>query len=84
MWAIESGIFYCQHFPVNFTVYGNFYGNFQVKGLFFTGFTVVSCKITVNRKNDVEIYVKNLRFPVKNGNFFSEQMQLRLTFGVFS
>ena len=51
--------FYCQYFPVSFTVYGNFYGNFPVKGLFLRVFTVFSCKTTVNRKTDVRIYVKN-------------------------
>ena len=47
--------FYCQHFPVNSTVYGHFYGNFPVKVCFLWTFAVFSCTITVNRKNEVKI-----------------------------
>ena len=47
-------------------VYGNFYGNFPVKGLFLRVFTAFSCKITVNHKNEVKIYIKkNYGFPLK-------------------
>ena len=66
-------VFYCQRFPVKFTVYGNFHGNFPAKGLFSWVFTVFSCKITVNRKHYIKICVINFTVSrQKTGIFFSE------------